>query len=43
VIDAKLDREDHNSIPAIVTGRGLKPLNAKTDTHTDETCGKKIK
>jgi hypothetical protein len=33
-IDAELAREDHNSIPATVIRRGLKPLNAKTDPQT---------
>jgi hypothetical protein len=27
VIDAELDREDHNSIPATAIGRGLKPYH----------------
>jgi hypothetical protein len=34
VIDVELGREDHNLIPTIAIGRGLKPLDAKTDHQT---------
>ncbi|MCI58347.1 hypothetical protein A2U01_0079602, partial [Trifolium medium] len=31
MIDVELGREDHSSIPATAIGRGLKPLDARTD------------
>jgi hypothetical protein len=31
VIDAKLGREDHGSIPRNCDWKGLKPLDARTD------------
>ncbi|MCI28092.1 hypothetical protein A2U01_0049292, partial [Trifolium medium] len=31
VIDSGLDKEDHGLIPAIEIGRGLKPLDTRTD------------
>jgi hypothetical protein len=31
VIGAELDKEDHSSIPATVTGRELEPLDVRTD------------
>jgi hypothetical protein len=34
VIDAKLGREDYRSIHATTIGRGLKPLNFRTDIRT---------
>jgi hypothetical protein len=34
VIDAELGRRDHGSIPAAAIGRGLEPLDVRTDTQT---------
>jgi hypothetical protein len=34
VIGAELGKEDHSSIPVTVTGRGLEPLDVKTDPRT---------
>jgi hypothetical protein len=34
VIDTELDKEDHSSIPATVIGRGLEPLDGKTNLRT---------
>jgi nucleoside phosphorylase len=34
VISVELGREDHDSIPVTVIGRGLKPLDVRTDPRT---------
>ncbi|MCI12215.1 hypothetical protein A2U01_0033318, partial [Trifolium medium] len=34
VIGAGLGREDYGSIPATAIGRGLEPLDARTDSRT---------
>ncbi|MCI66908.1 hypothetical protein A2U01_0088166, partial [Trifolium medium] len=34
VIVAELGRENHGSIPATAIGRGLEPLDARTDPRT---------
>jgi hypothetical protein len=34
VIDAELGKEDHDLIPVTAIGRGLKPLDARTDPRT---------
>jgi hypothetical protein len=34
MIDAEFDRENHSLIHAIAIGRGLKPLDARTDLQT---------
>jgi hypothetical protein len=41
VIDADLDREDHGSIPATVMGKGLEPLDGRTDPESGGKSQKK--
>jgi hypothetical protein len=43
VIDAELGREDHGSIPATTIGRGLEPLDVRTDPKPDSTNGERKK
>jgi hypothetical protein len=43
VIGAEFGRKDYGSIPAAAIGRGLKPLDAKTDPPNQIKLGVKIK
>jgi hypothetical protein len=39
MIDAKLGRKNHGLIPTTAIGRGLKPLDVRTNPEPDSTVG----
>jgi hypothetical protein len=43
VIDIKLDRKDHSSIPVTAIGKELKPLDVRTDPKSNSTIGRSEK
>jgi hypothetical protein len=43
MIDAEIGREDRGSIPATAIGRGLEPLDARTDPRTRINWWRKLK